>query len=292
MLAHNLKGILTLVPEALELVKKANLEEDFPLDSPDSASASYLRAHYLEKVAGKRLDPDQMALITKAANLYGIKEQLDAFLPRFDMTEKKAAETLVQTPVKVVEAGFEGDLAGFGFLGIEKTASVAESIVETYGDQVTSSEVLRYAGKGYLNKEAAVQALSNRYYASKNVEFVKLARHIVQDVVDNDFDQVSALCKQVTALDKTAGLDIIGFNFYKEALLTKKAEYEKATVVRLAGAEIPYTKVMHLGKDGISSTLGKDIADSLSDCPVHNKAVLESLPRDLQMMLSSILKSI
>jgi hypothetical protein len=292
MLAHNLKGILALIPEAMGLVKKANLEEDFPLDSADSASASYLRAHYLEKVAGKRIDADQMALVTKAANLYGVKEELDAYLHRFNMTEKKASQQNKPIPVKVAEANFEGNLSGFGFLSIEKTAEEASSLYNTYGSEITSADILKYSGHAYMNKEAAVQSLGNRFYASKNSEFVKMARDLVTNVQDNDFEAIKSFCDKVTFLDKKAGLDIIGFNFYKEALLAKKAEYEKVATVTLAGAEIPYNKVMAFGKDGIASTLGKDIADDMTDCPVHNKAVLESLPRDLQLMLKSILKSV
>jgi hypothetical protein len=291
MLAHNLKGILTLIPEALELVKKANLEEEFPLDSADSASASYLRAHYLDKVAGKRIDPDQMKLIKKAVSLYGTKDTLDKLIPKFDMSEKRAAEALKPMPVKVAEANFEGDLGGYGFLSIEKTASAAEDLLNTYTDSITSPDVLRYSGKAYLNKEAAINALGNRYFASKNPEYVKLARDVMS-ITDNNFSQVNPLCKTVSSMDKVAGLDIIGFNFYREALIVKKAEYEKKADVNLAGQDVPYSKVLAFGKDGIASTLGADIAGSMTDCPVHNKAVLESLPRDLQIMLLSIFKSV
>lgn len=291
MLAHNLKGILSLIPEAMEFVKKANLEEDFPLESADSASASYLRAHYLDKVAGQRIDPDKMNLITKAASMYGVKASLDPFLYRFNSIEKVASQKDL-VPANVAEANFEGDLSGFGFLGIEKTASAAEALFDIYGEAIKSADVLKYSGRAYLNKEAAVQSLSNRYYASKDPQFVKIARDVVEGFKSVNFDEVKELCREVTSLDKKAGLDIVGFNFYEEALISKKAEFEKISTVTLAGADIPYTKVMALGKEGISSTLGKDIADSLTDCPVNNKAVLESLPRDLQLMLKSILRSV
>lgn len=291
MLAHNLKGILSLIPEAFDLVKEANLEEEFPLDSAHSASASYLRAHYLEKVAGQRIDHDKYLLIKKAVSLYGTKDKLDPLLHKLDLSEKRASELSKQIPVKVAEADFEGDLAGFGFLSLEKVASAADAIMETYSTEVSSDEVLRYSGHAYLNKEAAVHAISNRYYASKNPEYIKVARDILS-LADNDFSEINTLCKNISGMDKKAGLDIIGFNFYKEALLAKKADYEKNTSVSLAGSDVPYSKVHAFGKDGISSTLGSDIAKSMSDCPVNNKAVLESLPRDLQVMLLSILKGV
>ena len=136
MLAHNIKAILTLVPEAKPMVKAASLEEDFPYDSKDSVTASYLRVHYLEKVAEKRVDPATVAKITKAAQLHGVKDALDAFLPRFNTLEKVASQNQSKYGLKLkeIEAGFEGDLSGFGFIGIEKIAAMAESIVDAYGD--------------------------------------------------------------------------------------------------------------------------------------------------------------
>ena len=293
MLAHNLKDILKLIPESKELIKQANIEEEFPLDSPDSASASYLRAHFLIKVAGKSFDMDQFDRIEKAVSLYGTKDALDAWLPRFNTLEKKAseAEKKHQPSVKEAEANFEGNLAGFGYLGIEKTASAAEDIYSKFGPLVKSAEVLRYSGNTYINKEAAIQALSNRYTASKDIAFVKIARVIVDNVRDNDFKAIHEVCKTVTGLDKKAGLDIIGFNFYKEALFAKKADYTSSLNINLAGSSVPYEKVMNFGKERIGATIGKDVEGSMTDCPVNNKAVLESLPRDTQVLLKSLLKA-
>lgn len=296
MLAHNLKDILTLIPEARELVKLASVEEEFPTDNSDSASASYLRVHYLMKVANKPVDEVTFNLVKTAAELYGVKNKLDKLLPRLDQIEKKAVaiEKYNKPNIKIVEAGFEGDLAGFGFLGIEKIASTAEEIVNNYGEEVTSTEVLRYSGRCWLNKEAAIQSIANRVSAIPNqsdkVPFVKVARLIVESVKENDFPVIGEICKTVTLLDKKAGLDIIGFNFYKEALITKEAAVGGLTV-SLAGEQVPYTKIVRFGKDRIGSSLGNDIASSLIDDPVNDKAVLESLPRDLQIMLASLVKS-
>lgn len=294
MLAHNLKAILTLVPEARSMVKQANLEEDFPYDSKDSVCASYLRLHYLTKVAERPVDPVIEAKIAKAASLHGVKEELDAYLPRFNTFEKKAAETEAKYGItlKEIEAGFEGDLSGFGFLGIEKTAEVASKIYEKFGEQVKSAEVLRYAGKAYLNKEAAVIALANRYSKTKEPAFVKLARVVVDSIKENDFDSVGQLCKAVTGLDKQAGLDILGFNFYKEALFEKKADYVGSMTVSLAGTPVAWEKIQKFGKERISNTLGADIASALTGEPSNDKAVLESLPLDLQKMLLSLTKGI
>jgi len=292
LLAHSIKDILTLIPEVTDMVKKANLEEDFPVDSKDSAAASYLRINYLTKVAERQLDPEITAKITKAASLYGVKEELDQYLPRFNILEKKAAEAHAQygLTLEQIEAGFEGDLAGFGFLGIEKAAAEARKIVADYGDQVKSAQVLKYAGKAYLNKEAAVLALANRYHATKEEAFVKVARLVVDQVRENDFDSIGELCSTVTTLDKKAGLDIIGFNFYREALLTKMSALCSSMSVNLAGTQVPFESIQKFGKDRIASTLGADIAKAMTGDPVADKGMLESLPRDLQVMLAGLCK--
>lgn len=292
MLAHNIKAILTLVPEARSMTKQASLEEDFPYDSKDSVCASYLRVHYLEKVAEKQVDRAVSAKITKAAELHGVKAELDKYLDRFNTFEKKASETEAKygRTLKDIEAGFEGELGGFSFLGIEKTASVARSIYDTYGDEVQSEEVRRYAGRAYLNKEAAVMALANRYHASKDGSFVKVARIVADSVRESDFDAVSQLCKTVTELDKKAGLDVIGFNFYKEALITKKAAFESALTINLDGKPVPYESIRKFGKERIASTLGADIAAAMTDDASQDKAVLESLPLDMQKLLLGLVK--
>lgn len=292
MLAHNLKAILALVPEARSMVKQASLEEDFPYDSKDSVCASYLRLHYLEKVAEKQVDPLLVTKITKAAELHGVKAELDKYLDRFNTFEKKASETEAKygRTVKDIEAGFEGELGGFSFLCIEKTASMARSIYEKYGDEVQSDEVRRYAGRAYLNKEAAVMALANRYHASKDGSFVKVARIVADSVRESDFDAISQLCKTVTELDKKAGLDVIGFNFYKEALITKKADFNSVMNISLAGQPVPYESIRKFGKERISNTLGSDVAAALTDDASNDKAVLESLPLDMQKLLLALAK--
>jgi hypothetical protein len=292
MLAHNIKEVLTIIPEALEFVKQASLELDFPTDNKDSVAASYLTAAYLVKVANKTLDVDLLKKLEKAASLHGIKEQLDLLTPRFSQMTKVASEEETMSFVKAAEAMFEGELCGF--LNIEKAAEQAYSLVNQYSDKITSTEVRRYSGQAYLNKEAAIQALSTRHYATKekNEYYVKIASLVESSVKEDDFLSIRDICKAVTLLDKQAGLDLIGFNFYKEALITKQSELASSLSVTLVGQKVPYTKISALGKDAVSSYMGKDIGNSLNGDPCHDKSVLESLPRDLQSMLLNILKRV
>lgn len=294
MLAHNIKEILTLIPEALPMVKSANLEEDFPIDNKDSVTASYLRMHYLEKVASTPVASEVKELLEKAANLHDIKEELDPLIKRFHTMEKTASyqQELYGLTLKDQEALFEGDLGGFGFLSLEKAASVATDLVSKYGEEITSEEVRRYAGHCWLNKEAAVKSLANRYYATKDTDFIKVARVVVDSFKDNIPEDISNLCRTVTTLDKRAGLDIVGFNFYKEALFTKEADYKSSLYITLNGEQIPYEKIISFGKDRISSAIGKDIGSAITGNPTQDKYMLESLPVDLQRVLQSLLKSV
>lgn len=290
MLAYNIRHILELVPEVKEMIKKADIEQEFPMDSKDSVIASYLRANYLMKVAHKPVDPITLGKLEKAANLYGVKEKLDTFLPRFKSLEKSAS-TNVEKELRELESMFEGDTGGFGFLTIEKAAEKAEELYKQYGEMIKSAEVKRYACVGWLNKEAAIRTLANRYYANKDSSFVKIAR-LVSTMREDDVDSLKKLCNTVTQLDKKAGFDLIGFNFYREAVITKEAALITALRINLAGEDVPYEKIAKFGKDRIGSTLGADIASSLTGNPVEDKAVLESLPRDLQIMLKSLVKGI
>lgn len=290
MLAHNIKEVLTVVPEAMAFVKKASLEQDFPTDSKDSVSASYLTAAYLTKSAGKVLDINLLNKLEKAASLYGVKEELDKFIPRFTVMTKVASREENLALVKEAEAMFEGDLCGF--LDIEAAASKASALLEKYAFDVTSEEVRRYAGSAYLNKSAAIHSLANRYYATKEQEpaFIKIAGLINTSIKEDDFRAISDVCKAVTSLDKRAGLDLIGFNFYKEALITKQAALDKVLTVKLNGQSIPYTKIASCGKETISSYLGSSVkltGDSMAD-----KATLEGLPADQQAMLLNVLKNV
>lgn len=293
MLAHNIKDILTKVPEAMNMVKQANLEEDFPSDSKDSVSASYLRVHYLEKIAGKDVDEATVKKITKAAELYGVKDVLDTMVTKFSDMEKKASVS-TNNPFKVslsqLEANFEGNLGGLGFLGIEKAASAAKAIYAEFGDAVKSEAVLRYAGHGWLNKQAAIMVLANRYHATKEPAFVKVARLVMDNIIESDFNAISNLCDTVQSLDKQAGLDIIGFNFYKEALYTKEADLLSSMTVKIDGKSVPWESIQKFGKDRIGSILGADVAKAMTGDAATDKAMLESLPADSQKMLAGLVK--
>lgn len=293
MLAHHLKAVLTIVPEAMGFIKEASVELDFPTNSKDSTAASYLTAQYLIKSAGKVLDTSLLAKLEKAANLYGIKTKLDGFVHRFTVMEKKSSEEETRGMVKQAQSMFEGELCGF--LNIIDAANTAETLLEKFAGYITSEEVKRYAGHAWLNKEAAMYSLANRYLATnKSIPaFIKIAK-LIEDsnMRSDDFAEIKEITKAVAYLDKQAGLDLRGFNPYKEFLMTKKAAVESATSVKLNGQEVPYLKIAKLGKDSIGNFLGKDVSAAMTGDVCNDKAVLEALPRDLQIQLLQALKNV
>lgn len=285
MLAHNLKEILTLAPEAMQFVKQASLEQEFPIDNKDSVCASYLRVNYLTKVANKKVDKETEDLITKAAMLYDVKPKLDqivntSFAPKLEKTASEKAGDLLAELVTSVD----------GFMSIEKTASLAERIQDEFPDH-TNELVDRYSGNSYLNKQAAFLTLGNRYHATKDESFIKVAQ-LVDTLKDHNPSINRQICQTVSQLDKQAGLDVIGFNFYKEAMVSKKAAMGSISMVNLAGTQVPFEKITRLGNERISSLIGGDVSKELKGCPVGDKYVLEALSRDLQLILVAALKGV
>lgn len=291
MLAHNIKEVLTLVPEALPLVKEASLEKDFPVDSRSSAAASFLVANYLEKVAHKPISTAVFSLIKKAIDLYELKDEVEPLVGKLTPMQKQASN---ESTVELEQSMFDDNISGLGFFSLEKVASVAESIVEKFGYQVTSPHVKLYSCSGWLDKEAAVKALTSRVIASnkKELGYVKIAQIICNNVKENDQSAIREVCRTVSALDKKAGLDIMGFNFYKEAMVLGLEKMASILSVSVAGEQFPYEKVAKFGKDRIGTLLGKDIAAGMNGDPVNDKAVIESLPRDLQLVLKAGLKNV
>lgn len=299
MLAHNLKEILSIVPDLKEHIKQANIEEEFPLNNKDGAIASYMRCYYLSKIACKAVDPEIVDQLIKAAHLYGIKETVEPFIQRMKKyAETKQQEELTKSEamdVKTAEANFEGSLAGF--FDIEKAASDASELMTKYAADITSESVKRYAGKAYFNKQAAIEALNARTLVCGDKVFEKIADLVEKNMdIDSPQQEINDICRTVTKLDKKAGLNAKGFNFYKEALSVapERINTNGATIlaVKVAGKTVPYEKIERLGKKRIGMYLGKDIADEMTSDPVLNKRIIESLPLDLQRVLLGILKSV
>lgn len=285
MLAYSLKKVLSVVPEALDLVKKADIEEEFPVNNKDSAIGSYLAVNYLMKVAHQRVGYDILTRVTSAVEYFGAKKDVEPLIEKISSyalaQDKKQLEIPEKEALAYLQAEFEGNLTGF--MDIEKVAEQAQFLYDTYKDKITSDEVKRYACEGYLNKEAAVGSLIARYEASKNESFLKAAR-LIQD---NDVkpENLRKVARLITLMDRDSEISARGFNFYKECI-TKEAGVR----IKIAGSSVPYENIVKFGNDRIGHVLGKDVAEGLGKSAMEDKQVLESLPYDLQKILYSFVK--
>jgi len=277
MIAYDLKKILELAPEAAEFIKSASLTEDYPTGSLSSVCASYLRAEYLIHHKGQYVDPDLHNSLIKAAHLYEVKAPLDKIVSKFAKPEfqKSAQEDLMEKIALFEEYAY-------GLHQPEKAATLAKDLIV----HTEREDVKRYAGQAFLDKEAMVSALARRYQTCGSKAYVKMAHMAVDNVAENDFEKVASLCEMVTDLDKINGLDVLGFDFYKEALHVKVAAFTHKLHVKLAGKDVPYQHLERLGKSGIEDLVGKDIASGFnSEDPYSTKAALEASPRDVQLIL-------
>lgn len=296
MLAHNLKDILQIVPEAKEHIKQANIEEEFPVDNKDGALASCLRAYYLIKIAGKPVDPITMEKLQKAASLYGIQEEAKSFIQQMkkyaEFKQKESIEKMEEIPVKVAEANFEGNLTGIAFDPAQAMRS-ARTLMEKYAEQITSDTVKLYAGKAYFLKQAAIEGLETRAKISGNDVYTKIASLVDKAMsYDSTGNEVLNLCERVVELDKKAGLTARGFDFVKEALSVSPDRTMTALQLRIAGKTYPYEKFQRLGNHRIKQYLGKDVAAEMTHDPLVNKRIIETLPLDLQRVLASLLNNV
>ncbi|MNK27616.1 hypothetical protein D3C87_459780 [compost metagenome] len=294
MLAYTLKNILELVPEAMPLVKQASIEQDMPLDNKDSTLATALTLKYHEKVAYKAVDVFAIEKVAQAVKAYGLEADVKALGDRMVAAsiEKKASENVnVKEDYLLKEASFEGELTGFSDIQVV-SAKAAELHKEAQEIGITpSEEVLRYSGYGYMDKEAAVKALANRFYETKNPNFVKIARAVHNLPAGAKPETIRDICDTISGMDKEAGLTFKGYNFFKETVLVKAAELRSALNVKLCGKDVPFEKIARLGKDRIGAFIGADVASEYDAGPAHFKQVAETLPHDLQRVLLNLSNS-
>lgn len=294
MLAYHLKPILELLPEATDLVKKASIEQDLPVDNADSCAASALAIVYAEHVSKKSLDPYAMDKVASAVTLYDLESKLRPL--KQELIKRANAKSLRSSvdPVqeyRTKEAGFWGDLADS--TDVQSKSARAQSLVKQAAAlKVEPAEfVRRYAAELHLDKMAAVTALAARYQATQDTGFAKIACAIGRLSTETlRPESVSDICKTVARMDKQAGLTVKGFDFYREALITKEAAVSALTV-KLCGQDVPYESIERAGRARVAQYIGEDVAKEMDAGPANAKAVLETLPLDLQRLLMNVIKS-
>lgn len=292
MLAHNLKKILGLIPEALPLVKRASISEDFPVDNKDSCIASSLSIAYASQVEYQPIDRSDIEKVAKAQELFQVKDAVAELSKKMvKVATLKSVSTSMDTKELYIvkEANFEGGLKGF-----PDYTELSKEAAQLYGESKKlsiepSDFVKRYSGNAYLDKEAAIVALSARYQTSHNINFVKIAKAIHGlDTLHLKPETVQDICSTVSQMDKEAGISAHGFDFYKEALITKEAELASKLIVQVCGKEIPYSSIARLDPETIANYAGQDISDQISNGPLAAKSAVEALPISLQKVISNL----
>jgi hypothetical protein len=296
MLAYTLKEILTLLPEALPLVKEAHIDQEMPLGNRDSAIATALQLKYHEAVNYRPADIFSIEKVAKAVRLYGAEDVVDDLSKKL---VKAAAERRIQLgrdykdEYLQKEAAFHVESTGYSDpLRVVGQAEQLYKEAKTIGIE-PSEEVVRYSGNGYLNKEAAIRSLAARYQATQNADFVKIASAINKlDTFTMKPETVQDICRTISEMDKQAGISAKGFNFYREAILTKEAELGSVMHINLCGKAMPFEKIARVGRDRISQYIGEDVAKEMDQSPLHTKHAFEALPLDLQRVIVDLTKNV
>jgi hypothetical protein len=295
MIGYTLKTVLELVPEALDFVKKASLEQDYPTNSKDSCLASALVAKYQTEVSGQKVDYDVLEKVASGVTAYNLsetyKELSSKLLDRSKAQFVKQASAETEETFMTKQAHWEGELSGFKDIeNLVKQAEELKVISDRLGAKL-SPRVQTYLCDGYLSKQAALGALAARFQLTKNDVLLKIAAALSKE---SEFIPggalVKNLCNTVTQLDKKAGISAKGFDFYREAMITKSAAMSSCNV-NVAGTSYPLQRVMSMPSSYIDSYLGKGFSDELSSDPMSAKAMVESLPMDTQNVLKTILNS-
>lgn len=282
MTVHALRETLTLVPEAIELCKQASVEDGFPTNNADSTLSSALKISYMTKVANEKVPYEDRQKVALAVSLYGLQEKVAELSHTLSLRhiEKQAAERDLREEVAVAESVIESE--AYGFVNLEKVASMAIELYDTYEEDITSPVVRRYACADVFVKEAAVRALECRAKVAPNRGFDKIASIVAASDVDKlTKEDVRNIAHCVSHLDKVAGLSMDGYNFYSEAFITKEAACS-SLMVKLDSSNVPVENIL---KAPIGSILGDDVAKEIGADPYNAKTVIEALPLDMQRLL-------
>lgn len=293
MLAYYLPELSKYVPESIGITKRASLSDDFPVSSRDDALTSALAINLMETKHHRLPDDTVLTKVASAVVMYGVTDDLASLSAL--LTQRVAAESTPSEEVSFLtkQASFLGDLSGF--TDVSALAASAEDLYDTAPDGAALDDaVLRYAGAAYITKQAALSALNARTARSGHPGYEKIASALegISYLTPSDMDVNRVLCREVSDLDKEAGLHAVGFDFYREALITKVAGFKTGLTVMLAGSQVPYDTIDRIGKDTIGQYLGNDVANEYDSGPENFKQVLETLPLDLQKILLNISKNV
>lgn len=294
MIGYSLKQLLDLVPEALPLVKTASLTEDFPVDSAAGAIASALRIRYDSLTKKASFDRETYDKVFTAVDAFGVSEVVENLENKleagFHNMQKSAAEA-ASFSLDAAQAMFLGNLTGMKDIpSLVKQAEALWEKAQSTGATV-KDEVAIYSGNAYISKEAALGALTARYQLTQDPMIAKAASLMSKEASFIPPGQLNrTLCNAITSFDAKHHLESKGFDFYKEACITKSAAV--SGTVNLAGQTVSMDTINAIPSSYMESYMGADFSRELQSDPVSAKALIESLPRDSQQTLAALVKHV
>jgi len=296
MIGYTLKHVLELVPEALPLVKQASVDAEYPISSKDNCLASALAINYKKNFTGETVDYDVLQKVANAVDLYNLEDTVSTLTNK--MISRNSAKIVKQASLAnepsflLKQANWIGDLAGM--TNVREMSEAAEELFEKAAslNEAVDPRVEMYSGRGVLVKEAVLASLEARFSAVKDSTFVKIASAVGQepDLISNP-RTVKSLCSVINKLDEKHQLFSVGYNFVKEAMITKKASFTKCQV-KVSGKEYPLEKILSLPSNQLDGYLGEGFTKELNSDPNSAKYLIESLPADSQQILATILKNV
>lgn len=283
MLAYNMKDILLIVPEAESMTKEASLNEDFPIDSRDSAIASALRIEYLTKVAGETITYPTREKVASALEAFSATTAASGLvqkIAKFAVAEKRASLYDATESLHLQEEVLRGNL-GF-HQDLMKVASYAEDIVSRFNGQEFSHETQLYSGALPFGEHEVTNALQKRAYATGDTRYNDVLGVVSDYTVEclnlGGQEKRASVAKTVTQLDQE---HFYNGDFFREAFVKEASYY-----VNLGGKSVPWEKI---DKDHVGDVLGKEVSAALTGDYANDKAVLESLPMDEKATLGRFL---
>lgn len=281
---HHIKPLLGLVPELYEMVKTAKVQEPYLTSDKETTLLSAVAIEYakLPGVESCHIGLDKIAQVERAVEMYGLKDQVKSYTDSMHSRlggglTKEAAQEL-----KIAERVLEERVDQM--VDVVKVAGQCQELYAAYGDSISSEKVLRHAGVGFLDKEAAIRNLECRLRITGNGGFGKIAQVLTHlETPETTRDGIVAIGNAVAALDKEAGL--MGTDFFEECVLTKTAAVASSLKVSLGGKAVSIQRVTAIAPD-LVDVLGADVVKELSGDPMHVKAVVESLPADLKAVIA------
>lgn len=261
--------MITTIPQLAPLVKEAAQDwESFPCDTKEQAFFSAIYAGYLEKTASLDSPPH----VQRATKLYKIaQESIDQIVQKL---------VSVHLPKEIEDTSEQMKVAEVVLL--TKSAGEIQAFAQEFNHTFETPELQVKAGQVCFEKQACLEMIEARQHYKPSHALTTLQQQLEKVASDSlSLEDSAQFAIAMEAIDKTAGYELKGFNFVKDAAR------KSALQVSCDSRKIPVESFIRLGKDRLTQIIGEPVS---STDPQELKAIVESLPRDIQKLLLRYVK--